>query len=490
VASPSVVRGRSAVVLVAPHAGRRDPVRRPWGSAPLKMNDLHTGALTRILAARLDASALVHEADRNEVDCNRVSAAHDAAPGFLDAFAELVDELLRRHPRVSVLTVHGWNVVQPAVDLGLGVRPSAAVLGGGRETAVSPAFASTTLLRLAAALGARGITATPGLRYPARGRENLVQLFTGRYADDPRPAVRRLARTASRVDAVQLELALPLRLPGPWREAFVDACAQALGNGARTRSAGWPAWHATACACEPLGLEFVAPGLSGLAALDQRGGRLLLFPDDGRLLAFIGERIGVHAPDGVAGLRMTARPEGQLTLRYHGPMLSFPDTTPFLDLECGLAAASTVAARVELAFMPRHRDGDRPCGWGAVRGRARIGEIRHRVHGHGTCRELEVDGQARVAVRLADGAVVVAHGRRGIVCRDGRHTLVDHCTVDHDGTSAAHVAVALAGGGSLEATLAVAHRLPVVPGVPGRGRFVFATCREAGRLAGWIQVRS
>ena len=54
----NVVKGRAPIVLVAPHGGRRDTERRPWGSVPLKMNDLHTAALAHDLAARLDASAL------------------------------------------------------------------------------------------------------------------------------------------------------------------------------------------------------------------------------------------------------------------------------------------------------------------------------------------------------------------------------------------------------------------------------------------------
>jgi hypothetical protein len=134
--SPSfvVLRGDAPIVLVAPHGGRRDPVARPWGSAPLKMNDLHTGAVTRELAARLGASAVINESsDRNDVDLNRISAAHDAAPEFLAALAGLIEDGLARHETIGLLTVHGWNVVQPAVDLGLGVHPSAEALAGRRR---------------------------------------------------------------------------------------------------------------------------------------------------------------------------------------------------------------------------------------------------------------------------------------------------------------------------------------------------------------------
>src|SRR5207249_6788610 len=74
----------------------------------------------------------------------------------------------------------------------------------------------------------RGIAATDGARYPARHRENMLQLFTPRYAEDHRPPVRALAARAPLVDAVQLELGIALRWPGAWRSRFLDACAAAL----------------------------------------------------------------------------------------------------------------------------------------------------------------------------------------------------------------------------------------------------------------------
>src|SRR6185436_10459315 len=243
------------------------------------------------------------DGDRNDVDLNRISATHDEAPDFLDALGGLVEAGLASHRQLCVLTVHGWNVVQPAVDIGLGVHPTPTALCGGGESAISRAFATSVLPRLAASLAARGIAATPGLRYPARARENLLQLFTSRYQDDARPVVRRLACLADRVDAVQLELSLPLRLPGAWRDAFVKACASALGDddGAAPLDV-WPTWTCdSARATEPVALEFVAPGLAGLAAVDEHGGRLLLFPDGGGLFTFTGERAGSHDPDQVAG---------------------------------------------------------------------------------------------------------------------------------------------------------------------------------------------
>jgi hypothetical protein len=487
----TVLRGHAPVVLVAPHGGRRDPVARPWGSAPLKMNDLHTPAVTRELAARLGASALINEsADRNDVDLNRISAAHDAAPEFLAALADLIEHGLARHETIGLLTVHGWNVVQPAVDVGLGVHPSAETLGGAGGAGMSAQFATGVLARLATRLQASGIAATPGLRYPARARENLIQLFTGRHDGDRRAAVRRLATASARVNAAQLELSLPLRMPGPWRDAFVAACADVFGEEAA--SGTWPEWNGGPVdAGARVAVELVAPGLSVLAAIDERGARLLLFPDDGRLLTFTSERVGPHAPDRIAGLRLRATPAGTVELAYDGPMLRFPDTTPFVDLERGLASAVPVAATVAIELTPSHRDADGPCPFGTVSGHAQIGDVRYEIRGHGVRvrREVDLGVQTRVALRLADGTGVLSDGRDGFVCREGAHAPIRRCHVEPDGAHA-RVEINTADGPRIETTATVLHRLPVVPGVPGAPRLLFAACRHADALAGWIQTRS
>jgi len=485
-----VVRGRAPIVLVAPHGGRRDAERRPWGGAALKMNDLHTAALAEDLAARLDASALINAStDRNDVDLNRVTAAHDGAPAFLDALAELVADALSRHPRVTVLTVHGWNVVQPAVDIGLGAQPGAEALAGGGPCAVAPEFATTVLPRFAAALDARGIAATPGLRYPARARENLLQLFTPRYRADERAAVRRLADVADRVDALQLELSLPLRLPGPWRDAFIEASAAAFG-GATTDAAVWPPWLDDVPPPDAVALEFVAPGLAGLAAIDPHGGRLLLFPDDGRLAHFTGERVGRHGADRVGPLRVTADEAGTIAVDFDGPMLSFPDTMPFVDLERGLATASAVAVRARLRFWPSHATADDACPYGAVRGHVQIGDVTHDVAGHGirSRREVALAPRRRAGLRLADGTIVVVRGDEGVVCRNGEHRAVRSCALRHDARTA-RLEVET-DGASVTADLRIVHRLPVVPGVAGAEPILFVACAHGDRPAGWLTVRA
>src|SRR5207247_801319 len=267
---------------------RRDAERRPWAGGHLRMNDLHTASFTAELAALLGAGALINEAhDRNEVDLNRVSEAHQRAPWFLERLADLLDTAVRRHGRATLLALHGWNVVQPVVDLGLGCTPGENPFVVGRAAAVSPAFAASALPRLVEACRAHGIAATVGARYPARHRENLIQLFTRRYAEDGRPQVRALAALAPLVDAVQLELGIALRWPGTWRARLVAACAEALpALLAAPHPAGAPpsgTGAAEAAPPVPRRLEFARAALSGPVGLDaSRTGRPLLLPERGR----------------------------------------------------------------------------------------------------------------------------------------------------------------------------------------------------------------
>src|SRR5207247_41154 len=135
------------------------------------------------------------------------------------------------------------------------------------------------------------------------------------------------------VDAVQLELGIALRWPGPWRARLVAACTEALpALLAAPHPASAPPGDTTAAALAPpvpRRLEFAGAALSGLVGLDAgRTGRLLLFPAAGGLVLFTGERLG-HTP---GGLRVEPSASGGLALRYDGPLLRFPDTTPFLDL--------------------------------------------------------------------------------------------------------------------------------------------------------------
>ncbi len=125
----------------------------------------------------------------------------------------------------------------------------------------------------------------------------------------------------------------------------------------------------------PRRLEFTSPALSGLVGLDAGWtGRLLLFPAGGGLVLFTGERLGHTA----GGLRVEPSPSGGLDLRYDGPLLRFPDTTPFLDLETGLARAELVEGEIELCFSPRHAPAD-TAEFGTVTGSVALDDVREPV---------------------------------------------------------------------------------------------------------------
>jgi hypothetical protein len=503
VSAPIVVPGAVPLVLVAPHGGRRDPAQRPWSAGGLRTNDLHTADLTAQLARATGGAAVINEGtDRNDVDLNRVSDADARAPEFLEALAQLVDEAVARHGQATVLTVHGWNVIQPAVDLGLGCAPGAEPCTVSARAAVSAAFASAAVPSLAAACAARGIAVTVGARYPARHRENLLQLFTPRYHDDPRPRVRRLAAHAAAVNALQLELGIPLRWPGDWRDRLLDACSAVLPvllgatRGAEPAS-GVPA-ATPAGSRPPLRLEFTSPALAGLVGVEPERARLLLFPGGDELLLFTGERT-VETEGRVGGLSVRPRAGGGYLVEFRGPLLRFPDTTPFLDLEHGLAAARLAEADVKLAFVP-----DASGRFGTISGSVVVDGRHLPLAGGGFCEEGMPAGpwpRLRAAFRLGTrGALVLTLGLDG-----GQAS-----GVLHRGALAVPVAGARAtpddpsdplAGMTLEVELADGERLTLradavvrLPVVRARGqvaiRVDFAACRVDGESipAGWCEI--
>src|SRR5262249_28271182 len=116
----------------------------------------------------------------------------------------------------------------------------------------------------------------------------------------------------------------------------------------------------------PMRVEFTSSRLCGLVGLEADRGRLLLFLPEGGLVLFTGERT-TEPPGQVGGLGVAPRDGGGLRVRFRGPLLRFPDTTPFLDLEQGLAGASLVDADVRLDFTP-----DASETFGAVTGSVRL----------------------------------------------------------------------------------------------------------------------
>lgn len=502
-----VLTGDGPLVWLAPHGGARDADSRPWARERLRVNDLHTASLTAELARATGAPAVVNARhDRNDVDLNRIVEAHDRAPWFLEALADLLEATIARHGRATLLVVHGWNVVQPAADLGLGCLPGDDPWHVPPASAVSPGFARRALPVLVDALAAGGIRATIGARYPARHRENLLQLFTPRYRDDPRPLVHRFAALASRTDAVQLELGIPLRWDGPWRGRFVGAC-----RTARTALAA-PDGHPPVIrpVTPPLQppppparrLQFTSSDVSGLVATDEagRGGRLLLFSPDGELTLFTGERVGDESPGRVGPLLVEPRGDG-LRVRLAGPLLRFPDATPFLDLERGLARARLIEADVALEFQPDHlvgASGD----FGRVTGSLAI---------DGGTRPIEARAffdtgdapapwpRVRAALHWGSGGLSVTIGlddgsASGFYCSERGHVAVKAATARLDAAGAGWEAVALdvelTDGEHVRCVARVVHRLPVVRArAPAPIRLDFVSCSLDGRHpVGWCEI--
>src|SRR5439155_1419572 len=228
---------------------------------------------------------------------------------------------------------------------------------------------------------------------------------------------------------------IPLRWAGSWRERLVDAVREALpALVAAVSETAPPAFSAPdPDPFVPQRLEFTSPQLCGLVGVDgDRGGRLLLFPPDGGLALFTGERIGLE-PAGTGGiLAVRAGPDGRLGVRFRGPLLRFPDSTPFLDLEAGLARARLVEAEVTLDFLPRHPE-RALADFGIVTGTVVLDGARHAIAADGFVEEGAASGpwpRLRAAVGVGAGASVAVTvgldgaGATGFLCRDGRHVAI------------------------------------------------------------------
>src|ERR1700726_3288849 len=103
-----VIDSDSPLLFIAPHGGRAEPRTRSMLNP--KVNDLHTADITRELATRMGASALINVAtDRNRIDCNRLSQIIERAPWLLELIAERVGAIVERHGRGTVVLIHGWK---------------------------------------------------------------------------------------------------------------------------------------------------------------------------------------------------------------------------------------------------------------------------------------------------------------------------------------------------------------------------------------------
>jgi hypothetical protein len=305
---------------------------------------------------------------------------------------------------------------------------------------------------------------------------------------------------------MQLELGIPLRWPGSWRERWLGACTDALPHliAPRRQAAAAPpvAARRPAAAAAPVRLEFTSPTLCGLVGVDAgRGARLLLFPPGGTLALFTGERTGGEASGSVGGLSV-APADGGERVSFRGPVLRFPDATPFLDLEAGLTRAELEDAEVALAFTPRGEVGGAE--FGDVSGSVTLGTRLFAIAGHGFAERRAPAGpwpRLRAALRLDERAalaltVALRSGEaRGAVHRDGERV----------GVAAARAAlgaaetplervrldVELESGERLALEAHAVHRLPVVRlQGPSALRLEFAACRLDGGAwpAGWCEV--
>jgi len=378
--------GEVPILLVAPHGGRR-PADAPIRDS-LKVNDLYTADLTALLAARTGSYALINRAgDRNEVDLNRISQVRARAPWFLDALVELLSALAAHHGAVRVFFIHGWNVVQPVCDLGTGLKQRSGRVAPASKLAaptVSAPFFTHVILPFRAAALAQGIDVALGRRYPAADKDNLLQVFSPRFAEDASPAIRSLAALAARqeIDAVQLELGVGLRWPGPGRDRFMEVFCHTLGKCAPlTRATGreFPVFALSRppapvpaqlngsplslCrAPEPtrLGLHFHDP-LSGLGVMGgiefsstapTQSGRLMLSLGGSEMVLFTGEDDATSDPGRVqvGGFVWQGESDG-LTISYRGPVMRFSHPQAFIRLEEGLAASWVEPAEITLRLL-------------------------------------------------------------------------------------------------------------------------------------------
>ena len=360
-----VIDSESPLLLIAPHGGRAEPRTRALLNP--KVNDLHTADITRGLAARLDASALINVAmDRNRLDCNRLSQILAGAPWLLEIIADRVGAIVARHGRVTVLLIHGWNIIEPRLDFGLGLRTSGAELRPPGSACISAcdSFINGRLALLSERLHRHGIKPTYGMRYPGGGLQNLLQAFTARHRESPNASLSLISEIAARgvVDAAQLELSVALRMPGELRTRCEDAIVEAFSsNGADSHVARAPVIvnraprpavakseiGAAATVATPgrVGIEFYDPAarFGAMASFDVggagMGARIMMLFDGHRAALFTAEGRPTRSASAVTHGPLSLRREGEsIVLAFRGPAVIVPDATAYLSIERALAS--------------------------------------------------------------------------------------------------------------------------------------------------------
>lgn len=515
----TVTEGRSPILLFAPHGGRRQDARIPGTH---KVNDLWTADVTRDLAARCGATTIVNATmDRNVVDLNRLSQVQGDAPWLLGLLVDVLGSMLARHGHATVLVVHGWNVSQPACDVGIGAREehdgNLAACRPGSLTA-SDAFVAERVRALQARAGADGVTVTIGSRYPAAHPNNLLQLFR-RAPVTLGPDPLAVLRDRGTIDAAQIELAIPLRWPGPRRDRFVTLMSETLAGTASvpTMSPSPPSLRAIGGRMlHRRGLQFVAGDMLVMTSIEASesgpmGGRLVVSHDERRLALFTGELAAPGEPWRVPPLAIAVASSGEMRVTFEGPMVGFPFHGPFVDLEHGLAGGTLLEGRLDVTFRSDHGDeltnADET--FGEVRGELVVDGTRTRVVTRGvavttlasasrrlpSCRvTLPTSPWGTVALVTEPDDPLRADGLRWIGTLHGAATSLDAASILRvagdlsfaDGERS--LALRESGGRTLEGTLE--RLLPVRR--PGREGTVvettFALLRIAGTFVGWLEV--
>jgi hypothetical protein len=382
-----VIDSDSPLLLIAPHGGRAEPRTRSMLNP--KVNDLHTADITRTLAMRLGAAALINVGmDRNRLDCNRLSQIIEQAPWLLEMIADRVSAIVARHGRATVLLVHGWNIIEPRLDFGLGLRNFGGELRPPGSACVSACddFINGPLSDLAERLRGHNIKPTYGMRYPGGGLQNLLQAFSSRHRESPVAALRKISETSNNgvVDAAQLELSVALRMPGELRARCEDAIVASFSSNGTATCTNAPivvnraprpriakpeiGAAATVAAPGRVGIEFFDADarIGAMASFDVggagMGARIMLLFGERRAALFTAEGRPTRSESSVThGPLSLTRDGDSIVLSFRGPAVIVPDATAYLSIERALASGrldGAMEVQVRFEIEPGGADGD------------------------------------------------------------------------------------------------------------------------------------
>ena len=108
-----------------------------------------------------------------------MSQVKHEAPWFLRSLVELLSALTAQHAAVRVFFIHGWNVVQPVCDVGIGLRQRAGkLIRAGKESRrwVYPSFPMSCSPFVPAARNSRSMSRLDDAM-PRAAKNNFMQVF-------------------------------------------------------------------------------------------------------------------------------------------------------------------------------------------------------------------------------------------------------------------------------------------------------------------------